>query len=71
VPEYAAVAASLATVLAQASLGAGRGELLTTVEMAGRLGIAPKTLLKHKAAGVVKPALQRGKLIRWRGDEVG
>src|SRR5262245_32800062 len=46
-----------------------RGELLTTGQMAERLGIAPKTLLKHKAAGVVRPALQRGKLIRWRGDE--
>lgn len=47
----------------------GRGELLTTAQMAERLGIAPKTLLKHKAAGAVKPALQRGKLIRWKGDE--
>jgi len=45
------------------------GEYLTTAEMAQRLGIAPKTLLRHKAAGTVKPALQRGKLIRWKGNE--
>jgi hypothetical protein len=45
------------------------GSLLTTAQMADRLGVAPKTLLKHKAKGAVRPALQRGKLIRWRGDE--
>ena len=48
-----------------------RGALLTTSEMAARLGIAPKTLLRHKARGHIRPALQRGKLIRWRSDEVG
>jgi len=66
--EYAALAAALATVMARLEPGA-RGELLTTAQMAERLGIAPKTLLKHKAAGAVKPALQRGRLIRWKGDE--
>lgn len=42
---------------------------LTTAEMADRLRAAPKTLLKRKARGEVKPAFQRGKLIRWRGNE--
>jgi predicted site-specific integrase-resolvase len=51
------------------SPGAG-GELLTTAQMAERLGIKPKTLLRHKSNGAVRPALQRGKLIRWKGDEV-
>jgi hypothetical protein len=37
--------------------------------MADRLSVSPKTLLKHKARGDLKPAVQRGKLIRWRGDE--
>jgi DNA-binding transcriptional MerR regulator len=46
-----------------------RGELLTTGEMARRLGIAPKTLLKRKAKGEIRPAMQAGKLIRWRGTE--
>lgn len=55
-------------VLEQVAPGT-RGELLTTAQMAERLGIAPKTLLKHAAAGTVRPALKRGKLIRWKGDE--
>ncbi len=46
-----------------------RGEFLTTKEMAQRLNISPKTLLKHKKKGEIRPVLQRGKLIRWRGDE--
>jgi hypothetical protein len=47
-----------------------RGALLTTAEMAARLQVTPKTLLKRKANREIRPALQRGKLIRWRGDEV-
>jgi hypothetical protein len=46
-----------------------RGELLTTGEMARRLGVTPKTLLKRKARGQIRPALQAGKLIRWKGSE--
>jgi hypothetical protein len=42
------------------------GELLTTREMADRLHVKPKTLLRRKAAGHATPALARGKLIRWR-----
>jgi hypothetical protein len=45
------------------------GEFLTTAQMAFRLGVKPKTLLRHAAAGAVRPALRRGKLIRWKGDE--
>jgi hypothetical protein len=56
-------------VLTQHERPGERGELLTTREMAERLGLAPKTLLKHAASGAVRPALKRGKLIRWRGDE--
>jgi hypothetical protein len=48
----------------------GEGELLTTDDMAKRLGLSTKTLLKHKKAGAIRPAMVRGKLIRWRGDEV-
>jgi hypothetical protein len=66
---YVATLTALLRVLEQGTPGA-RGELLTTAQMAERLGIAPKTLLKHAAAGVVRPALKRGKLIRWKGDEV-
>ena len=46
------------------------GELLTTAQMAARLGIAPKTLLRQKASGKVTPAMilgQRGRAaLRWR-----
>jgi hypothetical protein len=66
---YLATLTTMTTLLAQTSPGS-RGELLTTAQMAERLGIAPKTLLKHKAAGTVSPPLQRGKLIRWKGDEM-
>jgi hypothetical protein len=66
---YLATLNTLAAILPHVAPGA-RGELLTTKQMAERLGIAPKTLLKHKSHGAVRPALQRGKLIRWKGDEV-
>jgi len=46
-----------------------RGHLLTTAEMAERLRVTPKTLLKRKARGELRPAFQRGKLIRWKGNE--
>ena len=66
--EFRETAAALASVLAHVVPGR-RGELLTTAEMAERLNIKPKTLLKRKARGEIRPALQHGKLIRWRGDE--
>jgi hypothetical protein len=46
-----------------------RGELLTTAEMAARMGIKPKSLLRRKARGQIRPAIQAGKLIRWKGSE--
>jgi helix-turn-helix protein len=67
--EYAALAGALATVLGHASPGA-HGELLTTRDMAARLGLKPKTLLRHVASGAIVPAVRRGRLIRWKGSEV-
>lgn len=46
-----------------------RGGSLTTADMADRLGITPKSLLRRVKRGDVVPALRAGKLIRWRGDE--
>ena len=46
-----------------------RGAMLTTREMAERLGLAPKTLLKHAKTGAIRPEVRRGKLVRWRGTE--
>jgi hypothetical protein len=71
-PAYLATLNTWLAVMAQASPGA-RGELLTTRAMAARLNVAPKTLLKWKAAGKVRPAQQLGQrgraAIRWKGDE--
>ena len=71
--EFLATVNAYISVLAQLTPGT-RGELLTTRQMAERLNIAPKTLLKRKAKGQVRPALQLGErgraAIRWRGDEV-
>jgi hypothetical protein len=51
-----------------------RGALLTTAEMADRLGIAPKTLLRRRKRGQVRAAVELGErgraALRWRGDEV-
>ncbi len=66
--EYRDSAVALATITAQLRPEA-TGQLLSTEEMASRLNIAPKTLLRRKARGEIRPALQRGRLIRWRGDE--
>ena len=66
---YCDAVRSLTAVLPHATPG-GRGGLLTTREMAERLNITPKTLLRHRARGEVRAAVAAGKLIRWRGDEV-
>jgi hypothetical protein len=66
-PAYLATMRTLTAVLEHVSPGQ---QLLTTRQMAERLGIQPKALLRRKARGVVKPALQKGKLIRWKADGV-
>lgn len=48
----------------------GEGEMLTTHAMAQRLGLTTKTLLRHRKNGAIKPTLAKGRLIRWKGDEV-
>jgi AraC-like DNA-binding protein len=49
---------------------AAAGALLSTADMAARLGISPKTLLRRKRAGLAKPAMvlgERGRAaIRWK-----
>jgi len=67
--EYIATVQALAAIVPCLAPERG-GALLTTAEMAGRLGISAKTLLRRKSDGGIRPALQRGKLIRWRGDEI-
>jgi hypothetical protein len=71
--DYLATAKTLATVL-PAIAPERRGALLTTAEMADRLGIAPKTLLRRRKRGQVRAAVELGErgraALRWRGDEV-
>jgi hypothetical protein len=68
-PAYCDVVRSLTAALNHVLPGA-QGELLTTREMAARLNLTPKTLLRHCARGRVRPAVKSGKLVRWRGDEL-
>ena len=67
-PDYQETLRTLAALLPH--LGPERGAMLTTAEMADRLGVAPKTLLRHKAKGRIRPAVAQGKLLRWKGNEV-
>jgi hypothetical protein len=46
-----------------------RGALLTTRELALRLGVQPKTVLRRRARGELRPALSSGRLIRWRASD--
>ena len=66
--EYRSTVATLVAALGQVSPGSN-GELLSTREMAARLGVTPKTLLKRKAKGSITPAVRAGRLIRWKGTE--
>jgi len=68
--DYRETARALAEMIGHLAPERGGGPLLTTAEMAARLNVSPKTLLKRKAHGDIRPAVQRGKLIRWRGDEL-
>ncbi len=57
------------TQLRTALLPEHGGPMLTTAQMASRLGVSPKTLLKHKKNGKIRPTEQQGKLLRWSGQE--
>src|SRR5260370_36901251 len=63
---YVEAIEALAAVLPRLDRGAD-GALLSTAEMAHRLGGAPQTLRRHRARGGGPPAVPRGKLIRWQG----
>ena len=66
--EFLEVVKVLAALLPNLRPEAG-GAMLTTAEMAARLGVKPKTLLRHKAEGKIRPAVGQGKLLRWSGQE--
>jgi len=65
--EYAQTAAALAAIAPVTAPGAN-GELLTTAQMAARLAVAPKTLLRRAKRGEITPVRsgQRGRAaLRW------
>ncbi len=66
--EFLDVLKALAVILPSLQPEAG-GPLLTTAEMACRLGVKPKTLLRRKKNGEIRPAEERGKFLRWSGQE--
>jgi len=64
--EYRETAVALATL---ATSAAQRGDLLSTSELASRLGVSPRTVRRRKKSGDLTPALQLGKrVLRWRAD---
>lgn len=67
-PAYLEALKVLASLVPNLRPDAG-GPMLTTAEMASRLGVAPKTLLRRKARGEIWPAVAQGKFLRWSGQE--
>jgi methylphosphotriester-DNA--protein-cysteine methyltransferase len=64
--EYRETAVALATLVASA---AERSDVVTTQQLADRLGISARTVRRRRKSGELKPALQLGKrVLRWRGD---
>lgn len=66
---YCVTAQTLAALLRPVQAPGERAGLLTTKQMALKLGVASKTLLAHRRRGTVRAALTKGKLIRWKGTE--
>src|SRR4030095_3086391 len=58
-PEYAQLAAAIAAIL-PALRPEARG-LMTTSQLAERLGVSPKTVLRRRKAGALTPAVELGK----------
>lgn len=67
-PEFCDAARALAAI-APATAPEATGAMLTTEQMAERLGLSVKSLLKHKKQGSIRPAVEKGKLLRWSGRE--
>jgi Transcriptional regulator, AbiEi antitoxin len=72
-PEFAQLAAALAVIM-PALRPEARGGLLTTSELAAKLGVSSRTLLRRRKAGALTPAVELGKrgraALRWNGTEV-
>ena len=42
--------------------------LLTTRQLAERIGCDERTVRRHKRAGLLRPAVEAGRVVRWRPD---
>jgi hypothetical protein len=65
--DYLEVARTLAAIWPL--LVPAQHRLLTTAELAAQLKISPRTVRRRKALGLLQPALEHGRLFRWRADQ--
>ena len=65
--DYLEVARTLAAIWPL--LAPAQRRLLTTAELAAQLKISPRTVRRRKALGLLQPALEHGRLFRWRADQ--
>jgi hypothetical protein len=61
--EFREVAVALARL---AEAAEQRGDLMTSAELAQRLGVSTRTVRRRKQKGELTPALQSGRIVRWR-----
>lgn len=66
-PEYREVALAVASM--ERELREALPANLTTREMAEKIGVSPRTLLRRVRRGRIRPAIHEGKLVRWKGTE--
>jgi len=72
--EFRETAAVLASLLAQRAAERPHDALLSTRELAERMNVSSKTVLRLKAKGQIRPALQlgkRGRVLRWKDEVAG
>jgi len=64
--DYLAAARTLAAIWPLVAPGQ---QLLTTAELAAQLGVSVKTVRRRRSLGILHPALEHGRLVRWRADQ--
>lgn len=66
-PEYIAAVNALTALVPCLNANVG-DELLTTKQLAERLGVDERTVRRHQKAGLLRPAVKAGRVVRWRPD---
>lgn len=67
-PTYLEMVKTSAAVAAALGVGQQPRSLLTTTQYATILNVTPKTILRRMRRGELRPAVAKGKFIRWRDD---